>query len=164
MRKWVGILLALAPFVASAVDVVTEGSVACEEYRLNRDLRVYKDPTLFLEALRDRPIGADPFLSESPLLTTVKGKVRFMKLGPEQPFRGFGNLARLYGLSEHRLKKQHALVVPVMFCGGGDAYTDTLGFVLVEDLKDALKARAEAKASLPPSTYPNPIPEWKKGG
>lgn len=171
---------------AFAVEVVTERGATCEEYRLNRDLPVYKDPTLFLSALKeaggDREAAWNTLMSESPLITTVKGKVSFMRLGPDQSFKNFGVISRLYELYDPRLKvkvqteksatgakaqtkETTPLIVPVMFCGSGDAYSDTLGFVLLKDLQEAQKARAEAKAGLPPSTFPNPIPEWKnKGG
>ncbi len=180
-----GLLLATP---TRAVEVVTEGGGTCEEYRLNRELPVYKDPTIFLSRLKEEygdKLGWSGIFSESPLLTTVKGRVNLMRLGPDQPYKSFGFLSKLYGLSDPRLKvspeavknrkgKQLSLIgetapliVPVMFCGPSEAYTDTLGFVLKKDLEDAQKARAEAKgSSLPPSTYPNPIPHWKstKGG
>jgi hypothetical protein len=166
----------LAALSAQAIEVVNEGNGKCEEFSLNYDLPVYKDPTIFLSALKDRArerdMGLDSMATESPLLTTVTGKVSFMRLGPEQPFKNFGDIARLYELSDPRIRlrtkpgstERAPLIVPVMFCGAtAGAYSDTLGFILLNDLREAQKLRS-AKGSLPPSGYPNPIPEYKGRG
>jgi len=178
--KW-ALGMALSASVASAAVVVSEELGRCEESSLNSDLPVYKDPTLFLSTLKvdlgRREANLNSMLSESPLLTTVRGRVSFMRLGPDQPFKNFSSIAKLYELTDPHLKlrteqaqgtkgkdgqKNSPLIMPILFCNPHDAYADTMGFILVDDLKEALRARNVKKGSLPPSGYPNPVPEWKK--
>jgi hypothetical protein len=184
------LMIAFLTAPAFALEVINEGNGNCEEFLLHQGLPVYKDPTLFLSTLKDEygdRLNKTAISSESPLLTTVKGRVQLMRLGPAQPFKNFGFITRLYELADPRLKVRRdqasepvlakgkkvapkandrsPLIVPVLFCGSGDPYSDTLGFVLLSDLQEAQKTRTEAKGTLPPSSFPNPIPEWKgKGG
>ena len=48
-----------------------------------------------------------------------------------------------------------------MFCMPDDAYLNTLGFVLLSDLKEAQKNKRDVRGFLPPSTKGNPIPKLK---
>ncbi len=180
MKGWgkLVLLLAMSASPAFATNVVSEETGTCDEIPLSSDLPVYKDPTLFLSSLKrdhgPRESKLDAMLSESPLLTTVRGRVSFMRLGPDQPFKNFSSIAKLYELTDPHLKVRteeakgkankkdnSPLIMPIMFCNPSDAYADTMGFVLVDDLKEAMRARNVKQGGLPPSTYPNPIPNWK---
>lgn len=166
------LLAAALPSRGFGYQIVTEGSnVACEEMRLSKELKIFKDPTLFLSTLsliyQDPVAGWDMLMRENPLLTTVKGVVQLMRLGPTREFRNFGAVAKLYEAAEPRLKVasgalgKHAPIVPIMLCGDKDAYINSLGFVLEADLKSALSS-SENGAGLPPSIYPNPVPKLPK--
>ena len=153
-----------------SIQVVTDSpNVVCRELKLHREVRVYKDPTLFLSNLNliytDPAAGWDALMEESPVLTTLKGEVQLMQLGPPRDFRGFDAIAKLYELAEPRLEVRDAKgpsrIIPVKICGHNQPYTDALGFVLEADVKLAQKEELEGRG-LPPSTYPNPIPKLQK--
>lgn len=172
--KQIGFCLALAAPAFAALPpisavVISEGTGVCEEYPLTAELPVYRDPELFLSTMKedygDREANWKKRLKESPILTTVRGRVSFQRIGPDQPYKEFSYVSKLYGLHDPRPKGPvlgPPLMFPVLFCGASDAYADTPGFILVDDLKRATRPSREAKGGLPPSTYPNPIPEWKK--
>jgi hypothetical protein len=163
-------LLAFAPYVFG-VDVVTEnGAADCEVFVAHRELRIFKDPTLFLpnisQIMADPKEGWKRLMAERPLLNSFKGSVSLARLGKAREFRNFGVIARLYELVEPRLRLVDEVtgrrlpsvkIVPVQICGQG-----TLGFVLEEDLRRAqIDEDVELGNVLPPSVYPNPIPDWK---
>ncbi len=169
--KTIGILLVLlAPF-AYGVDVVTEnGAADCETFVAHRELRVYKDPTLFLpnisQIMADPKVGWQRLMSERPLLNSFRGSVSLARLGKAREFKNFGMIARLYELAEPRLRmmgedgkiRPSVKIVPVQICGQG-----TLGFVLEEDLRRAaIDEDVELGNVMPPSVYPNPVPDWKE--
>lgn len=170
--KLISIVLSLLILrVAYAAQIVTDGShAACEEFRFVKELKLFKDPTLFLSNLsviyQDPATGWESLMHENPLLTTLRGTVHLMKLGPELEFKNFGAIARIYELAEPKLRmsesrEKHAKIVPVKVCGSNEPYGDTLGFVLVSDLKSA-QIEDQEGASMPPSTLPNPIPKLRK--
>lgn len=162
-----------------AVQIVTESpNVACEELQLAKELRIYKDPTLFLANLgmiyADPTQGWESLMEESPLLTTVKGRVQVMRLGKAREFRNFGGISRLYESVDPRLKAPKkrmgtkgpellnpTMIIPIKVCGGAyDAYKDSLGFVVATDLRDAQQEEYE-DGQMPPSTVGNPIPKLR---
>lgn len=156
---------------AFSAQIVSEiPHVACEEVKLYKELKVYKDPSLFLPELShiyaDPEHGWEDLLRENPLLTAVKGTIRIMRLGPEREFKNFGAIAKLYELSEPKLRKKlrgknkSQLIIPVKICGG-DAYVDSMGFVLAEELKSA-QVEVYEPGVLPPSTLGNPIPNLRR--
>jgi hypothetical protein len=178
------VLIMTQATLAGAVQIVTDSStVVCEEFQLYRELKVYKDPTLFLSNLNliytDPASGWESLMYENPLLTTVKGTIRLMRLGPPREFKNFGAIAKIYELAEPRLKPvdkaaerserdkrdqesrglaaTQTLIVPIKMCGT-DSYNDTLGFVLTSDLRQAQTDEHEDLGGLPPSTPSNPIP------
>lgn len=155
-------------------QIVSENPhVSCQELKLYKDLKVYKDPSLFLgnlsEIYTDPSVGWDRLLKENPLLTTIKGTVQVMKLGQEREFKNFGAIARIYEIADPKFKtaegvggkkvQQSPKIIPVKICG--DAYGDTMGFVLVADLKNAQIEELDPGV-LPPSTVGNPIPKLRK--
>ena len=157
-----------------AIDVVTDGpKTACRVVELYKDLKVFKDPSLFLSAvstLYSDPVrGWKELRQESPLLTIVKGQIELMEIGPTRNFRGFISIAALMQVYEHAEPKlktgatdASARIVPIRLCGGlNDPYADTLGFVLESDLEDAQK-QSTRTGSLPPSVFPNPVPRLRK--
>lgn len=163
-----------------AVQIVTESpNVVCEELQLAKELRVYKDPTLFLANLgmiyADPAHGWQTLMEESPLLTTVKGKVQIMRLGKPREFRNFGGISRLYQTMDPRLKAPQrpaagqkgpqlidpTMIIAVKICGGAyEAYKDSLGFVVASDLREAQQEDYE-DGQMPPSTVGNPIPKLR---
>jgi len=146
----------------------------CEEFKLFRDLKVYKDPSLFIgnlgEMYNDPKQGWDGLMKETPILTTLQGTVYLMKLGGASEFRNFGIISKLYELADSRFVAKKSgnksktpirpLVIPVKLCGFG--YEDSLGFVLFTDFEKALFPERE-EGALPPSIYPNPVPSLRKG-
>ncbi len=184
--KFVSLLLlsiGLAQPAFSAIEIITERGLnpSCEELRIGRELRVYKDPSLFLGALslifKDPHIGWDNLMRENPLLTSLQGTAQIIRLGPPRQFKNFGFVAKLYESVEPRLRLEElpsselskknkgkkysaAEIVPVMLCGESDAYRNTMGFILNSDLKAAQAEINGGGGSLPPSV--NFIPEWKE--
>ena len=167
----------------STLEIVSEqGPTArCEELRIGRELRIYKDPSLFLGALslifKDPHLGWDNLMRENPLLTTLRGTAQLLRLGPPREFKNFGFVAKLYENVEPRLRLEEvpsselskknkgkryaaAEIVPVMLCGDSDAYRNTMGFLLVSDMKAAQAEAGAGGGSMPPSV--NSIPEWKE--
>lgn len=164
----------------NAVQIVTDSpNTSCEELQLAKELRIYKDPTIFLANLgliySNPSQGWAALMEESPLLTTVKGRVQLMRLGPPREFRSFGGISRLYETVDRRLRAVDSparskkgrepdgptMIIPVKVCGGAyDAYKDSLGFVLVADLKQAQQDDSE-DGQMPPSTLGNPIPKLR---
>ncbi len=164
------------------VSIWASGSFAVElstpDFKVKRldltlydELSIYKDPSLFLGRfselyLHERP-SWDLLMEESPLLTSVTGKVCLMQLGPATEFKNFGKVSLLYEMAEPRLRRvrrdeqqkerpKNPLIIPVKLCGD-TAYNDTLGFVLESDLKQAQKGRF-GLGTMPPSTLANEIP------
>lgn len=173
--RWV---LFLFPSLLFSAQVITEHPyVSCEEFLLKREMKIYKDPSLFMPNLNmlytDPKAGWAELLKENPLLTTVKGGQRLMRLGPAREFKNFGPVARIYEMNDPRFlpkyqqgKKsqreiKNPMIVPVKICGAGDAYSDSLGFVLEADLKLAQVAEETENSVMPPSTVGNPIPKLK---
>lgn len=162
---------------ARGVQVITDGSkVVCQEVRLYRELRVYKDPTLFMTSLNalylDPGLGWESLKREDPVLTTLEGTAFLMRLGAPREFRGFGSIARIYELVDSRFRpgrataslesgtkgpRPPAMIVPVKLCG--NSYNDTLGFVLESDLVRAQVEMEGEHLPMPPSVFPNPIPK-----
>ncbi len=164
---------------SSGAQVVSElEHVACEEFRLSRELIIYKDPSLFIGNLgqmyNNPSQGWASLMNESPILTTVQGTIHLMKLGLPIEFKSFGVISKLYELVDPRFKLKiispqnkiakpleslRPLVVPVKVCG--QSYADSLGFIIVSDLDWAQEEDLQP-GTLPPSIYPNPIPNLKK--
>ena len=133
-RIWIFSWIAFCTVTGFGVQIVTEGSnLACESFELNKPLRVYKDPTIFLPTLElinsDPQFGWKELFRESPVLTTLSGSVHLMRL-PTREFRNFGAIARLYEFSEPRfvgrlpeegMRRTVPIIVPVKICGGGSA-------------------------------------------
>ena len=155
-------------------DDAKEAPLVCEEIPLRRELKVFKDPSLFLPAVAllfvDPAMGWKRLREEPPLLSTFAGSIELMRIGRPTEFKSFISIpavARMYEREEPKLvsptaQKKNApspKIVRVKFCGGpNDAYSDTLGFVLESDLK--LAQVEERRASvLAPSVFPNPIPQ-----
>ncbi len=173
---------ALVPESAMGVQIVTENpAVYCEELHLAKPINVYKDPTLFMGNLSliysDPQLGWERLMEENPLLTRVQGLVRIMKLGPPRYFRNFGGVAALYEAADPRfriapLKPRNMPgltvspiatgpeIIPIKICGQGDAYTDSLGFVLTADLEAGLPEGMGPGQTMRPSTLGNPIPKY----
>jgi hypothetical protein len=161
--------------IGFSVQVLSEfENSKCEEFKLFRDLNVYKDPSLFIgnlgEMYNDPRQGWDGLMKETPILTTLQGTVYLMKLGGASEFRNFGMISKLYELADSRFVAKKSiqksgipvrpLVIPVKLCGFG--YGDSLGYVLFTDFEKALIPDRE-EGSLPPSVYPNPVPNLRKG-
>lgn len=152
------------------MEIVSANEEAiCEEYTLNQELRVYKDPALFLEVVsgvvRDPKLGWRRLLQENPLLVSLTGQTFLMKLGPARPFKGFNELASLYEMADPKMAAQRGMkpkkvrvpmAIPIRVCGMGGPYAETLGFVLELDLYEAQMDRKVA-GKRPPSTPGNPI-------
>ncbi len=167
MVLFIGFLFSTSVFAAELVNERGAGS-SCQEFTANRELKVFKDPTLFLPNLglimADPKVGWYRLMQENPLLMVLTGRVKLTKLGEAREFKNFGAIARLYELAEPRLrlvdpeasKQPLVKIVPVQVCGEG-----VLGFVLESDLRLATEALGSAKG-LPPSIYPNPVPHWPK--
>ncbi|MCB0404305.1 MAG: hypothetical protein KDD51_05930 [Bdellovibrionales bacterium] len=151
---------------ARATEVATPFKVRRLEINARQELNVYKDPSMFLPDLGE--IHADPLtgwetlMENTPLLTTVQGPVCFLQLAAATPFKNFGLVSYLYQLADSRLKspvtaaafgESTPMIVPVQLCGES-AYSDSLGFVLEEDLKAVQQARAQS--GLPPSVDGTP--------
>lgn len=173
--------VASASVASSPVQIVTGGDkTVCEEVQVKRELRIFKDPSLFLPILNqlylDPVSGWKELMRENPLLTTVQGTVYLMRLGPPTAFRNYGAIARLYESVDARLRMRPQRdaaapvlegksvgfrgptpIVSVMLCGDNDAYKNTMGFVIASDLS-FVQQEEEGKRGMPPSVYPNPIP------
>lgn len=163
---------------ALAVDNISSFELSgCEEFILHKELRVYKDPSLFIEIIgrmyNEPHLDWQNLANENPVLTTLEGVVYFMKLGAPSEFKSFGAISKLYQLAEPKLKSgQHdgkglnqqkngawkAMVVPIRICGS--SYTGSYGFVLLSDFQESLKDDVSS-AGLPPSVHPNPVPGKK---
>jgi len=172
-------VLTLSFLKAQGAQVISEFShSSCEEFRLVRELTIYKDPSLFIGNLgqmyNDPHQGWTELMNETPVLTTLQGTVHLMKLGEPVEFKNFGIISKLYELVEPRLKpnkeskksksahafgKEITWIIPIKICGS--AYGDSLGFVLISDLKWAQHEEREP-GTLPPSIYPNPVPDLNK--
>jgi hypothetical protein len=185
MKVFLTAFLFLSTQFGFAAQIVTEAQhTHCEELQLFKDLKIYKDPTLFLPVLSqiyvDPANGWDLLMNESPLLTTLRGTIHVMRLGSPQEFKSFGGISRLYELADSQFVpkptpspepkkklspkdveelKRGPLIVPIKICS--EAYAETLGFVLETDLKTAQVDERE-EATLPPSTRTNPIPKLRK--
>ncbi|MFM8313051.1 MAG: hypothetical protein ACKOA8_02090 [Deltaproteobacteria bacterium] len=173
------ILVGLFQFPVVAVHVLSEFEHSlCEEVKLSSELRVYKDPSLFVGALgemyNDPQQGWKSLMNETPVLTHLSGTVELMRLGVPAEFKNFGVISKLYELADSRFKviqpqgikkdpktkpRTGPLVIPVKVCGS--SYGDSLGFVLLADFQRAQKQNIE-EGTLPPSVYPNPVPVLKK--
>ena len=181
---WAAGTLILPNLAAAAVPVPTSSDSAklvpravCEELRLNRELTIYKDPTLFLADIAliamDPVAGWRKLASADPRLTTLDGTVQLQQLGEAREFKNFGVVSALYERAEPRFRtkrggegtkggaKTGVPIVSVMLCGANDAYRNTLGFVVLSDLEQAREDRNEGN-ELPPSIYPNPIPKLSR--
>jgi hypothetical protein len=161
--------------IATPAQIVTDGDRAsCELVQAHKDLRIFKDPSLFLPMLallyRDPATGWKELQRENPLLTTVRGPVYLMRLGGPTGFKNYGAIARFYEAIEPRLRMQPqeggftgpTPIVPVLLCGESDAYRNSMGFVIASDLRN-VQQEDQREGGLPPSVYPNPIPKLPKG-
>lgn len=168
------LFLSLLAKPSFAAEVVGEkgGQASCKPFTAHRELRVFKDPTLFLPSLSlilaDPKVGWYRLMQENPLRASLRGPVSLRILGEAREFKNFGVIARIYELAEPRLRlteeKNAKLgksekIVPVQICGEG-----ALGFVLESDLKRAAEQEEYIGEGLPPSVYPNPVPVWPKRG
>lgn len=152
---------------AYSVDIVSEfDRYSCQEFQLVKELRVYKDPSLFVGMLgqmySDPHQGWKSLMDESPVLTALEGAVQLMKLGPPKELKHFGVISKFYEINEPKLKGPSTAarpkVIPVRICG--PVYVDSLGFVLAADFEEALREDI-IPGRLPPSVYPNPVPKLK---
>ena len=161
---------------ADSAQVVTGlDHTACEEFKLAKELKVYKDPSIFVGSLgqmySDPHQGWSSLLNESPILTTLEGMVHLMKLSAPVEFKNFGMISRLYEFADPRFKMvnkkvdgknersdKYPLVVPIKICG--TSYSDSLGFVFVSDLNKSIQEDLDPTV-MPPSVYPNPVPSLK---
>ncbi len=180
-RKVVILSLIWLNSLSQAVQIATtKPNLDCRGITLSRDLNIFKDPSLFIGVqgllYSDPEKGKEALWEESPLLTTVTGRFQYMPFDPIE-FRGFGEIAKLYERMEPRLKPQAqasrqngkgnhlyqpTMILPIKICGDEhSSYRDTIGFVLVSDLKEAQKPIELEDGSMPPSTYGNPIPKLK---
>lgn len=159
----------LCASVSRGTEILSEhAGTACETFVARRELRVFKDPTIFLPnvslILADPKVGWRALMQESPLLNSYKGEVKLARLGKPRDFKNFGVIARLYELVEPRLRLTDAdgvrnpsvKIVPVQVCGQG-----ALGFVLEQDLQRAAVEEEGEEVGMPPSVYPNPVPAWR---
>lgn len=135
-----------------SLEVVSPHPGECVFYKFKEETSIYKDPSLFFKRLSPSGEGSDwnRLAEESPLLTTVKGKVALQVLDKPRRFRNFGSITQLYRLADPRLRfgsrtrASHPMVVPVQFCGDS-AYRESLGFLLEEDLTAGLPRRRRVR-------------------
>lgn len=151
---------------AFAVDIVNDDPNArCEYVELFEEVRVYRDPSLFLADLQEeltlrkhRPRRIDDIVR-----TSLNGKVAIIKIGKPYPFKNFSALSRLYEKADPRLKSRAgakpSLVQDIQVCSEG-AENSAVGFVVKEDFEQA-KIYRHKEATLPPSV--NEIPVWREG-
>jgi len=155
-----------------AVSVIPEIShPVCEDVQLYKPLTLYKDPQLFLSNLSvmlhvDPSVTVEELYDEGAVITQFEGRVKLMRLGHPRGFNQF--IHRIVKPRRKSLKvtaqKESAvtMIIPVKICGERmDAYSDTVGFVVEEELKAARVDDIDL-GNLPPSGYPNPIPKIKK--
>jgi hypothetical protein len=146
------------------VEIVSGKEAApCRMRTFFRPLAIYRDPSLFLGSfaayVADPARGIDALLRERPLLTMLSGSVYLREVGEPRVFRSFPVIQQMYGDLDRRfLSLEAPTTIPVVLCGEGDAYRDTLGFVLKADLDKA----EWPDDGLPPSIEPNPVPAWKQ--
>ncbi len=150
------------------MEVVSESKkpLVCEFIPLFQELRVYKDPSLFLPSISllyvDPIRGWDELRHQRPLMTTFTGSIDLMQLPPEMDFSGLISVAaltELYQRAEPKLRNSaSARIIRVRICEGTQgSYADALGFVLVDDLKIA--SQDTRKMGLPPSVHT--IPDYR---
>jgi hypothetical protein len=158
---------------AAAVTIVSERpEVICEEFRAAKELRIFKDPAVFLSALNsvtlDPKTAWEAMGEERPLLTTVRGTFHMTQLGPPRRFPNFGAISKAYEISQLGYPDSPAKfsvendteIIPIKMCGPSDAYNDSLGFVVLSELVWA-QIDENDEGQLPPSTLGNPIPKLK---
>jgi hypothetical protein len=160
--------------VAQAVEVITEGrQPVCEDLFLYRELPVFN--AFFVSSLSEMSFEGEAaskdLLQEGPLLTTVKGNVSLVRLGPPGDFRSYKQIERLYDLdrlkdarssgARKKFDKSPVKLIPIMFCGSNDPYNSTLAYVLASDLEQSSLPPTSESGQLPPSTRANPIPNLK---
>jgi hypothetical protein len=162
---WVALCVAsVAEAALPPVEIVSGKEAApCHMRTFFRPLAIYRDPSLFLGSfaayVADPARGIDALLRERPLLTMLSGRVSLREVGEARAFRSFPVIQQMYGDLDRRfLSAEAPTTVPVVLCGDGDAYRDTLGFVLKADLDKA----EWPDDGLPPSIEPNPVPAWKQ--
>lgn len=173
-----GLLFLLGVYPVLGAHVLSEfENSKCEEFQLSKPVIVFKDPSLFVGSLgeiwNDPHQGWKSLMSESPIVTTLEGNVRLMRLGSPSEFKSFGVISKLYELADSRFgagseyyqrphttlgKHKRPLIVPIKICDS--AYSDSLGFVVLSDFQKAQSVEV-APGAMPPSVYPNPIPELK---
>lgn len=158
---WRLLLFLVLPSLSLATEIATPFRVRLVEFNAKRELNVYKDPSMFLPDLSE--IHSDPLsgweslMENTPLLTTVEGPVCLKQLAAPTPFKNFGLVSYLYQLADSRLRspvsaaafgEASPMIIAVQLCGEGP-YSDSLGFVLEEDLKSV--QRGISDGSLPPT-------------
>src|SRR5947209_4428480 len=93
VRVWFIVsMLWLFSRVSPAIDLVTEGEVSsCEDFNFTQSLTIYRDPAILLSELSviSAEGGWEAIAEESPVLTTLKGKVSFIRFLPVREFRNF---------------------------------------------------------------------------
>ena len=107
--SWLIAVFVAFGFKAKAVQVVSDYEHAsCQEFRLVKELRVYKDPSIFVGNLgqmyNDPHQGWASLMNENPVLTTLEGTIHLMKLGSPMEFKNYGVISRLYELADPRFK------------------------------------------------------------
>jgi hypothetical protein len=167
--------LVLSTSELRAIQIVTEDpKLVCEEFQITKELKVYRDPALFISKMKllavDPSLGWREIRSEKPVLTSLKGTVHLVRLAPPQPFKNFKAYAELYemadpGFSPRPLTNEgrpdrSPLIVPVKLCGN-EGYLDALGFMLKAEFDSAQLDDGEIN-QLPPSTPRNGIPKFPR--
>jgi len=151
--KLLSVVLAMgfAPYLAASlppIQIVTEVPDAhCEEKDFQKDVRLFN--------------------YEAKLFTTFRGKTNLMitgvprSIGPvafEVPRRE--PKASRYFQSNPMYRQHDVMALPVKVCAPSNGYTDAMGFVLVSEWDEALRASdAAGEQGLPPSTKANQIPQ-----
>lgn len=152
--------LVLAPKADALTAVLRPGGEGvCKPFALQQELRVYKDASLFEESIQEVLEDMEsPRRHDNTLLTTLRGQVSLQILGKPHPIAS--GLAGMYGLKPEFDEKgeiQLPKIVPVQVCSTG-----AFGFVVEKELQKALQEDTSKRVGLPPSTYPNPVPDFKR--
>lgn len=170
----IGLFLSLS---ARALEVVSELKTEKPTYGncvtwppLFEEVPVYRDPSFFLPNLillkSDPAYGWKALMRENPQMTSLSGKVQVTVLAEEREFKNFGDIAALYESVEPRLRMRPqksdrpTMILPIRICGPNNPYSESIGFVLVEDLERAKRPSGKGGGGLPPSVAPNPVPTW----
>ncbi|MBY0372190.1 hypothetical protein K2X33_16025 [bacterium] len=135
------------------------GREYCETFQIHQPLKVFRDRSFLEDEVRKMvQEDEDTGPKNRAVLTTLRGEATLQILGYPKPFRGFDAIAGMFGLGPDYVGSvgRAPKVIPIRECRTG-AY----GFVVEKDLIQSRQERRLAGQGMPPSTYPNPIPEWK---